>query len=115
MRLADYRGKTVLLNFWASWCIPCRSEFPRLAEVEGGDVQVLGVVFDDSAANARAFMRERRATWPGLVDPKHQIADAYRVSHHPGIPVTYVIDKAGVVRSKHLGPVTDPRQLLSRT
>jgi len=73
------------------------------------------VVFDDSSANARAFMRDQHATWPGLIDPKHQIADAYGVHHHPGIPVTYVIDKTGVIRSKHLGPVTDPRALLSRT
>lgn len=104
VRLADVRGP-VLVNFWASWCIPCRTEFPMLASVHGRGVTVLGVVFRDSRSDAAAFMRERHATWPGLVDPKHQIADAYDVHQKPGIPVTYALDAGHVVRAKHLGPL----------
>ena len=106
--LADYRGKVVLLNFWASWCAPCREEFPRLKAVHGrDDVVVLGVVFDDSKRKAAAFMQEQGATWPGLVDPDHDIADAYGVFKKPGIPVTWAIDADGVARARHLGPLTD--------
>ena len=52
-------------------------------------------------------MREESASWPGLVDPKAQIADAYGVHHKPGIPITFAISPAGTVRAKHFGPVTD--------
>ena len=104
VQLADYRGKTVLLNFWASWCVPCRTEFPLLKGVDGkGGVVVLGVIFRDSADRAREFMREQAATWPGLVDPKGEIAKAYRIGLKPGIPVTYVINAEGVVTKKHIG------------
>lgn len=101
--LTDYRGRVVLLNFWASWCIPCRSEFPLLRDVHGGDVTVLGVVFDDSRAAARRFMRERGATWPGLIDPRGQIARAYGVGRKPGIPVTVAVGPAGALAGRHIG------------
>jgi cytochrome c biogenesis protein CcmG/thiol:disulfide interchange protein DsbE len=106
VRLADYRGKTVLLNFWASWCVPCRTEFPLLKGVDGkGDVAVLGVIFRDSADRAREFMREQAAPWPGLVDPKGEIAKAYRIGLKPGIPVTYLINRDGIVTKKHIGQI----------
>jgi cytochrome c biogenesis protein CcmG/thiol:disulfide interchange protein DsbE len=106
--LVDHRGQVVLLNFWASWCAPCREEFPKLKAVHGrDDVVVLGVVFDDSKRKAAGFMREQGATWPGLVDPDHDIADAYGVFKKPGIPVTWAIDADGVARARRLGPLTD--------
>ena len=101
--LGDYRGKVVLLNFWASWCVPCRREFPLLKEVHGGDVVVLGVVFQDSRRPAAAFMREQGATWPGLVDPRGQIARAYGVGTRPGIPVTVAVSPDGRLRARHVG------------
>jgi cytochrome c biogenesis protein CcmG/thiol:disulfide interchange protein DsbE len=107
VRLDDVVGRgPVLLNFWASWCVPCRTEFPMLAKVNGHGATVLGVVFRDSGNDARAFMRDQHATWPGLIDPRGQIADAYDVRPKPGIPVTFAIDRAGVIRAKHLGPLT---------
>jgi cytochrome c biogenesis protein CcmG/thiol:disulfide interchange protein DsbE len=111
VRLTDVDGP-VLLNFWASWCTPCRTEFPILAQLHGRGVTVLGVVFRDSKDDAAAFMGERHATWPGLVDPKHQIADAYGVRPKPGIPVTFAIDAGGVVRARHLG-VLAPKDIIT--
>lgn len=103
VRLVDYRGKVVMLNFWASWCIPCRKEFPLLKQVHGGDVVVLGVVYQDSKRAAAAFMREQGATWPALIDPDGEIADAYGVAAKPGLPVTVAIDAKGSLVRRHIG------------
>ncbi len=77
-----------------------------LATVHGRGVTVLGVIFRDSAEEARTFMQDQGAEWPGLLDPQNRISDAYDVHQRPGIPVTYVLSKDGVVRGKHLGPLT---------
>ena len=101
--LTDYRGKVVLVNFWASWCVPCRREFPLLREMHGSGVAVLGVVFDDSPDAARRFMRAQGATWPGLIDPEGEIAGAYGVGRKPGIPVTVAVDATGVLVDRQVG------------
>jgi cytochrome c biogenesis protein CcmG/thiol:disulfide interchange protein DsbE len=113
VELSSQRGRTVLVNFWASWCIPCQGEFPILQDAlsRHGDLQVLGVVFEDDAKPAAAFMADHHATWPGLVDPNHRIADAYGIAQKPGIPVTLLIDAHGVVRGRHLGPFTSRSDL----
>jgi cytochrome c biogenesis protein CcmG, thiol:disulfide interchange protein DsbE len=108
--LRDYRGQTVVLNFWASWCIPCRHEFPLLAQIDARDkVAVLGVVYNDSVANARKFMTAHNGTWPGLVDDG-QIARGYRVG--PGIPATIVINPDGTIRRRNLGEIRTIAALL---
>ena len=110
VRLVDYRGKAVILNFWASWCVPCRKEFPLLAQLDARpDVAVLGVVFNDTDANARKFMTDQKATWPGLRDDG-SIAKAYRVG--PGIPASIVVGPDGVVTVRHIGEFTDPSDLV---
>jgi cytochrome c biogenesis protein CcmG/thiol:disulfide interchange protein DsbE len=108
--LRDYRGQTVVLNFWASWCVPCRHEFPLLAKIDAREtVTVLGVVYNDSQGNARTFMTDHNGTWPGLVDDG-QIARAYRVG--PGIPATIVINPDGKIRRRNLGEIRSITALL---
>ena len=107
--LGSFRGRPVILNFWASWCVPCRREFPVLQQLltRHPQVAVLGVVFEDADQPARAFLQSERATWPGVRDPRSQIADAYDVHAKPGIPVSVLIDGAGKVRAYQYGPLTD--------
>lgn len=106
--LATYLGRPVIVNFWASWCIPCKQEFPlfvaAMTRHQAAGLQILGVVYKDSAANARAFMTAQGATWPALLDPKGTAAAAYKVA---AVPQSYFIDRQGVVRWVSFGsPLT---------
>ena len=109
VRLADFKGQLVVLNFWASWCTPCRKEFPILGEIDRrAGVVVLGVVFKDTVDNAKKFMTEHRGTWAGLQDDG-KIAKAYRVG--PGIPATIVIGPEGAVLRRHIGELRSAADL----
>ncbi len=105
--LAQLRGSPVVLNFWASWCIPCREKAPLLtaadAKYRPAGLRVLGVVYQDSAENATGFMGRYGQEYPGLLDPDGRTAIDYGVF---GIPETFFIDRAGIVRSGQVGPVT---------
>jgi cytochrome c biogenesis protein CcmG, thiol:disulfide interchange protein DsbE len=107
--LKDFRGHRVVLNFWASWCEPCRAEFPLLRQLRAAhpDVVVLGVVFQDGDGPARGFLRSQGATWPGLRDPAGQIANAYGVHAKPGIPVSVLVAPDGTIRGRQVGPLPD--------
>ncbi|MDA8201229.1 MAG: TlpA disulfide reductase family protein [Chloroflexi bacterium] len=102
--LAELRGRPVVLNFWASWCVPCRDEAPLLqaasVDYAARGLVVLGVLYEDSAENARAFMRQYGQTYAGLLDPDGRTALDYGVF---GIPETYFIDRAGRIASKQTG------------
>lgn len=108
LTLAELRGSAVVLNFWASWCIPCREEAPLLTAAEAmyapRGVRVVGVVYQDSADNARSFMLRYGQTYTGLLDPDGRTAINYGVF---GIPETFFIDASGVVRSRQVGALTD--------
>lgn len=108
LSLGDLRGSAVVLNFWASWCIPCREEAPLLTAADATygsrGVRVLGVVYQDSAASARDFMRRYGQTYAGLLDANGRTAIDYGVY---GIPETFFIDAAGVVRARYVGPLTE--------
>ncbi len=105
--LADFQGKPVVLNFWASWCSPCALEHPILLRGAQAypDVVFLGVLYGDTVAKARVFLKNRGEGYPSLQDPDQHVAIDYGVA---GVPETFFIDRAGVVRSKVTGPVNQP-------
>jgi cytochrome c biogenesis protein CcmG/thiol:disulfide interchange protein DsbE len=108
--LSDYRGRPVLVNFWASWCPPCREEFPVLATVrqahEASGFEILGISHRDGERYAREFVEESGAGWPMLVDPDDATWQAYGAI---GLPSSYLIDARGVVRQVYFGPLDEAR------
>ena len=112
LRLSQYRGKVVVLNFWASWCAPCRAESPALAQVARGyagrGVQFVGVnIKDPGRTNAEAFDRNLGITYPSLYDPAGEILLAFRSTVPPsGIPSTLVVDRTGHIAARVIGQVS---------
>ncbi len=106
--LASYRGRWVVLNFFASWCVPCQQEEPNLVAFayqhrQPGGAALVGVVFEDTNGAARAFQRSQGATWPTLTDPGTRIALAYGVTSPPE---TFLISPTGMVAAHIYGAVT---------
>ncbi len=105
--LSDFRGKVVLLNFWATYCDPCRNEMPDLEavykEVAARGGVVLAVDQKEDAATVRRFVEEFAITFPVALDDKGAAGLIYGLT---GIPETYVIDKDGVLRYKKIGQVS---------
>lgn len=104
--LSDLKGKVVVLNFWASWCVACIDEHRVFVEAEryyaDQPFQMLGVVYQDEPPNAVRWMERMGGTWPSLVDPASRIAIDYGVY---GVPETYFISKDGFIAHKQIGPV----------
>jgi cytochrome c biogenesis protein CcmG/thiol:disulfide interchange protein DsbE len=106
--LASFRGRFVVINFFASWCQPCQVEEPQLVEFVAQhrgatSPAVLGVVFSDSATNAAAFARSNGVTWPLVTDPGGRIALSYGVTDPPD---SYIVAPDGRVVVHLLGGVT---------
>lgn len=105
--LADYSGKVVLLNFWATWCEPCRHEIPEFIQLQNSrhDLQILGISLDDSADPVRPFYTEFKMNYPVAVG---DAALAQRYGGILGLPVTFMIGCDGRIASKHIGEVQIP-------
>ena len=121
LSLSRFRGHVLVMNFWGSWCTPCRAEAPTLASLarrfSPAGVQFLGVDIRDTPASARAFQRNFAITYPSLNDPGDQVALAFRSTVPPaGIPTTLVISRSGRIAARVIGQVSYPglRGLISR-
>ena len=107
--LSDLRGQPLVVNFWASWCVPCREEFPlfeaALADHASDRLQIVGVLFKDSTDAAQSFVESHGGTWPTAADQSYAIATELRVI---AAPQTYFVDRSGVIRSIQYGEITKP-------
>ncbi len=105
--LADLRGRYVLVNFWASWCPPCRGETPDLQafhEARAPGLVVVGVNQQESLQTASAFVQQFEVTYPVVLDVDGQVSDAYHVG--TGLPISFVVDPEGVIQRVLFGRIT---------
>jgi cytochrome c biogenesis protein CcmG/thiol:disulfide interchange protein DsbE len=105
--LAELRGNVVIVNFWASWCIPCRQEHPVLLDAArryaDQPVRIIGIAYNDSPEDSRRWLEELGQAYPSLIDQGSRTAIDYGIS---GVPETFILDRNGVVAFKKFGPLT---------
>lgn len=104
IRLADLKGQVVLLDFWASWCVPCATAFPAIdrlqADLRDRKFKVLAINVDEDRRNAERFLATRPHTLTVLFDSKGQAAKAFQLQ---GMPSSVLIDRTGKIRITHMG------------
>jgi cytochrome c biogenesis protein CcmG/thiol:disulfide interchange protein DsbE len=107
LSLGDLRGRPVIVNFWASSCVPCVQEFPLLSSAaaahKGDGLAVVGIVVRDSPGAAREFLARMGATWPSAMDPGDAVASRYGII---GPPDSFFINRDGIVVSRKIGPLS---------
>lgn len=111
--LAALRGKPVVLNFWSTWCVPCKQEHPVLEwgnQRMGRQVQFVGVVYEDTEEAAKAYLAHTPSEYTQTLDPRGKAAVDFGLA---GVPETYFIDAAGLIRHKHIGPIDQDTLLLN--
>jgi len=103
LSLKSFRGRSLVINFWASWCVPCRTEMPLLEKAyraEGGNVAFVGIDTNDTPAAARAFLAKVHVTYPVASDTNGSLALKYGLF---GLPTTIFISATGKVLGRHIG------------
>lgn len=104
LRLSSYRGKVVLLDFWATWCVPCREETPHFVELQKkyGDrgLQIIGVSMDDSPDPVHPFVQQFHVNYP-VVMGTADVGSAY--GGVLGLPIAFLLDREGKIQAKHIG------------
>jgi cytochrome c biogenesis protein CcmG/thiol:disulfide interchange protein DsbE len=109
LSLSDFRGKAIVLNFWASWCAPCKEELPLLEntwkqmQAQGKDVIVIGIDYQEPGSAATSFLQQNGVTYPAALDASGSVASAYGIT---SLPDTFFINRNGIVVSKELREIT---------
>ena len=110
VRLADYKGKVIVLNFWATWCPPCQGEIPELvnsfAEYKDSGLVILGISIDDTPEMLRAYAAQKRINYPMLL-MQDDVDEAY--GPIGGVPISFFIGRDGSICTRHFGPLTKPQ------
>jgi len=110
--LSDMRGMTVLLNFWATWCPPCRAEMPYIQQIyeEGASrgLMVLAVNLGESPAEVKEFMESNNLSFPVLLDINKEVGRSYGIQ---AIPTTFIIDQSGIIRVIEVGAFTSEDEI----
>lgn len=109
LSLSDFKGKAIVLNFWASWCVPCKEELPLLEntwkqmQAQGKDVIVIGIDYQESSSPATSFLQQNGVTYPAALDASGSVASTYGIT---SLPDTFFINRDGTVVSKELREIT---------
>lgn len=104
VKLADLRGKPVVINFWSTWCVPCRQEHPVLQKAPDlyPEVTFVGIVYQDDARKAKAYLKRDPVKYDQLMDPDGKVSIAYGVT---GVPETYFVNPEGRIVKKFARPI----------
>jgi cytochrome c biogenesis protein CcmG/thiol:disulfide interchange protein DsbE len=104
VNLGSLKGKVVIVDFWASWCAPCKQEMPVLERLwqkyKGRGLVIVGVSVDQDGANVGTFIKQLKVSFPIVHDKAHGVADRF---HPPRMPSSYIVDRNGIVRHVHGG------------